>query len=319
MVPCKHLIISLMGCVFSLPVVHAATLTVNCPTDSLQAAVNAAAPGDLINVTGNCTENVDVKPDKMRVTLDGQNTATITATSAALPALQIRGKAILVRNFTVSGGSEGILVNRGSNAFIQNNVIQGNQTGIAIIDLAFAVIIGNTISQNSSSGILVSETSSARIGFNSADDAQPTPNTIQGNSVYGVYILRGSSARIYGNTISSNGQGGISVFRSSSADIASNTINGNGTQWTGGSGGNGVAVSLHSYATLGEIGSTSWTGAANTSTVNNGNAGIRCTMNSTIYGRIGTTNPLNGTVSQYGGGTTPGTFSSSCVTDIVAS
>jgi parallel beta-helix repeat protein len=122
----------------------------------------------------------------------------------------------------------------------------------------------------------------------------------------------------YSNNVSSNGQGGIFVNRSATADIASNTINGNGTSWTSGStDGNGVWVSQGSYITLGERDSTHFTGLPNITTVNNANAGIRCTMNSTIYGRLGATDQLNGAVSQFGGGSTANTFSSNCVTDLV--
>lgn len=315
----KYILASLIGSAFSLSLAHAATVTVNCPTDSLQTAVDAVAPGDVINVSGTCTENVLVRNDKTRFILDGQGSATLTSASTSGTTLTIRGKGVLVQNFTINGGAYGILVNRGSSAVIKNNIIQGaSDIGVLLIDLAFASILNNTIQNNTNDGILVSQTSTARIGFDDTSAQAASPNTIQGNGRYGVYVLRGSSARIYGNTISSNGQGGVTVSRNSAADIASNTINANGTALSG-SGGNGVAVSLNSYMTLGEVGSTSWTGAANVTTVNNANAGIRCTMNSTIYGRMGTANQLNGTVSQYGGGTTTNTFSSSCVTDLSAS
>ena len=38
--------------------------TVNCPTDSLQAAIDAAAPWATITVTGTCSEGVDIGPEK---------------------------------------------------------------------------------------------------------------------------------------------------------------------------------------------------------------------------------------------------------------
>lgn len=316
----KNLFRAALGCAFSVSLANAATITVNCPTDSLQAAIDAAVSGDTINVSGTCTENVLIRNEKSRFTINGQGTTTLTPLNTAATTLTIRGKGVLVQNMTISGGLYGVLINRGSSATLKNNTIQSaSDTGVMLVDLAFATLIGNTIQNNAYDGILVSETSVARIGFDDAAATEASPNTFQNNGRYGIYVLRGSSARIYGNIVSSNGQGGIAVMRGSTADIASNTINANGTSWTSGSGGNGVAVSLGSYVTLGELGSTSFTGMPNITTVNNANAGIRCTMNSTIYGRLGTANQLNGTVSQYGGGSTANTFSSSCVTDLSAS
>jgi len=47
------------------------TRTVNCPTQSLQTAIDASNPGDVINVTGTCNENVTILHEKQRITLDG--------------------------------------------------------------------------------------------------------------------------------------------------------------------------------------------------------------------------------------------------------
>ena len=75
--------------------VCAGTLTVNCPVDSLQAAVDLALPGDTIQVTGTCTESVLIRNEQMRIALDGQNVATISPASG-YAAFTVRGKGITI-------------------------------------------------------------------------------------------------------------------------------------------------------------------------------------------------------------------------------
>ena len=104
-----------------LPSSHAATINVACPGASLQAAVDSGQPGDIIEVTGTCSENVLVRNEKQRLTLDGGGTATINGPSSSSPTLNVRGKGILIQGFTITGGSDGVDVNRGSNAVINNN------------------------------------------------------------------------------------------------------------------------------------------------------------------------------------------------------
>lgn len=53
---------------------------------------------------------------------------------------------------------------------------------------------------------------------------------------------------------------------------------------------------------------------ANITTVNNANNGIRCTTGGVVRGHLGSTNQLNGAVSQFGGGATADTFSGTCPT-----
>ncbi len=119
--------------------------------------MNSASAGQTIRVTGTCDENLLVRNDKVRVFLNGGGTTTINGVDASKPALDIRGKAISVDGFTITGGSNRIEVQRGSNAVIKNNVIQDigisssngipseSGNGVVVHQLAFAVLINNTI------------------------------------------------------------------------------------------------------------------------------------------------------------------------------
>ncbi len=165
-----------------------AGLPLDCSTTSLQQLINIAPPGSTIPVQGTCNENILVRNEKQRITIDGSGAgagtrATIVGSGNA-PVFNIRGKGILIQNFNITGGSHGVHVNRGSNAVINNNVIENTGgNGVVVDELAFAVLTNNTIQNNPDAGVFVSENSTARIGFNSDGDEAASVNTIQNNGV----------------------------------------------------------------------------------------------------------------------------------------
>jgi hypothetical protein len=245
---------------------------------TIQAAVNAAATANIIKVSGTCAENVLVREEKARITLDGQGSAAIAGPDATIATLRIRGNLITVTSFlSISGGEDGILVDR---------------TGTA-------VIINNTIESTGRNGIVVNESATARIGFSTGNDTVASPNTIQSNPNRGIVVTRHASARIVGNTIINNGDDGVGVFRVSQADIAGNTINSNG--------GDGVSVNSNSGVNLGNDTGTTIFDLPNNTTVNNGGFGVRCTGNSSADNRLGT---LNGSSGQK-------SFSASCIDSLI--
>ncbi len=258
-------------------------INLNCTSGTLQALADSALPGTTINVTGTCNENLLLRNEKQRLTINGGGTATITAPSNTSPAVNIRGKGILLQGFTITGGSNGVHINRGSNAVLALNIIQNSSgNGVLVDELAVAVLTNNTIQNNAGAGVFVSENSTARIGFNLDTDTSTKPNTIQNNAV-GVIVSNGSSARIIGNTIENNTGFGIHVLRDSHADIASNAINGNR---------DGIEVGENSLVQLGEDSGISIYESENSGT--NTGFGIRCANGGTADGRIGTLNGIFG-------------------------
>jgi hypothetical protein len=259
---------------------------VNCPGDSLQAAVNVAQPGDIIKVTGTCNENVLVPHEKHKIVIDGQNVATIHGQNSAAPTLNVRGKGIVIQNFEITGGNAGIDVNLNSMAeILHNNIHNTGGDGIVINQSSSGVIMNNNIHNNPDSGIAVTENSTARIGFSSTTDSSPGPNIIQSNGNSGIVVIRTSQASIVANTITDNARG-IGVFRLSQADIASNIINDNRL--------NGITVSQNSGIQLGEDSPVSFFDQPNITTVNNDGFGIACSMGSYVRGHLGSSNQLNG-------------------------
>ena len=278
--------------------VVARAINVGCPVDMLQSAIDIGVPADMINVTGICAENVLIRNEKQRISINGSG-ATVNAPSNAIPAVNIRGKGILLQGFTINGGNHGAHVNRGSNAVLNNNMIQNSTgNGVQVDELAFAVLTNNTIQDNPGAGIFVNESSTARIGFNSDSDVAASPNTIQSNAL-GVIVSNNSSARIIGNTINNNTGDGVQVLRDSHADIASNAINGNA--------GDGIEVGENSLIQLGEDSGSSIYELPNTTTSTNTGVGIQCTNGGIADGRQGTLTGTSGVMS----------FDGSCINSLL--
>ena len=269
--------------------------TVDCGVTSLQAAINNAIPGDTISVSGTCPENLIIANDKQRISLNGGGVAVLSGSSPSSPALDVRGKGVTVQGFEIVGGSDGIVVNRGANAVINNNNIHNTGgSGVMVDELAISIITNNAIENNPGAGIWVSESSTARIGFNADTETAASPNAIQSNAV-GVIVSKGSSARIIGNTISSNSGDGVFVARDSDADIAGNTISANT--------GNAIEVSENSFVQLGEDAGSTIYDQANAGSGNTG-FGIVCSLGGIVDGKGG---PLSGATA----------FDTSCINDLL--
>ena len=95
-----------------------------------------------------------------------------------------------------------------------------------------------------------------------------------------------ASARINGNTITDNKRAGVTVQLASSAEIGNNTISGNG--------GDGILVIGNSIAVLGSDTGSGLFQLPNTTGAPNGGFGIRCSINSSADGRLGTLNGSKG-------------------------
>jgi parallel beta-helix repeat protein len=254
----------------------------------LQAAIDAANPGDTITVTGPCSENVVIAAYQNNITLDGGGLATIDGIVSTSPTILSLGREITITGFTITGGSPGILVDRGGTARIDGNTIENTAGfGIALGLNSGATIINNTI-QSNLNGIGLAENSSARIGLFSHGDTVAKPNTIQNNGVFGIFVAGSSYALIVGNMISNNTVGGVGVVSASQADISDNIINGNLY---------GILVSQNSGVNLGNDTGALPVNLPNFTTVNNGLWGVRATLGSYVDGRRGSLKGVKGRIS----------------------
>lgn len=263
---------------------------VECDTEApgaLQKAIDKADPGDTLRVSGTCRENLTIPEGTDSLTLDGGGDAIIAGADAALNVILVRGRAITIRGFTITGGRVGIDVGRGASALIDGNTIEGTgRFGITVGGFGTANIVNNTIQNNPGHGILLTGNSLAFIGFRGADDTVSSPNIIRDNGLHGINVTLSSSARIAGNTIAGNLRNGINVERASQANISENTIDGNGQ--------NGIFVTENSGVNLGTDTGAGIFDAPNRTTVNNGLRGIACRVGGYANGRLGTLNGAGG-------------------------
>src|SRR3954468_19103652 len=228
--------IALSGLLLSLsvavvPQLHAAA-NLDCNAGAaIESVVAAAKPGDVILVHGACRENLVIQSEIQRITLDGQGKTTIDAPDSRRPAIQVLGRELTIKGFTVSGGTFGTAINRGATATIERNTARNAAiSGFEVSHNSFARIVNNTVEGNQQTGILVLSSASAHIGVLGTDDSTPSPNVVRNNGGDGIQVLRASTARIIGNTISGNGRNGLMVQQASHADVAGNVFDANAQQ-----------------------------------------------------------------------------------------
>ena len=262
------------------PRIGAATVNVDCNTGgAVGPTLNGLKNGDVLLVQGTCQENILIQAQVQHITLDGQRKATIKAPNGRQPAIQVLGREVTLKGFTVTGGSFGIAINRGATAVIDSNTIEhAAVAGLEVSHNSFARVINNTVQHNEGHGILVLGSSSVHMGVWYTDDKVPQPNVIQNNHGDGVQVLRSSTARIIGNTHSGNQRNGLTVQQASHADVAGNTFNGN---------------RLHAIRVVGNSGVNLADSAMrlfeqpNTTTAPNGMFGIRCEIGAYVEGPLG--------------------------------
>jgi len=278
---------------------------------SINAAINSLggyASYRTINVTGTCNENIGINVDKNAITLDGGGTATINAFNPQLGTIRISGKQIVIRGFTITGGIDGIQVLQGATATIgtslspplppppvppptyKNYIHSNHRSGIVLSGGSYAAIVNNEIFDNGldpvlpvdfpvKGGILVSDNSTAFIGYIGSGDTATSPNIIS-NNPYGVVVSNSSEGRIVGNTINNNTIDGINVLRVSIGIIAGNDIYSNGQ--------NGIFVSQNSGVNLGINTGSATFDHSNISTAPNLGKGLKCSIGGYADGILGT-------------------------------
>lgn len=261
---------------------HSQTYTLECgPTRTIGHALKKLKPGDTLQVSGTCNENVTIEQEVQRITLDGQGTASINGHPSGFT-VTVTGAGITIRGFTITGGLQGIAVLDGGSAIIDGNTIQGaSMNGITVFRNSTATITSNLIQDNASSGIQVQHSSSARIGFSGPPTTRVSfPNTIQNNGAPGIQVLRGSSAQIYTNIIRGNRSHGVLVDRSAQAEIGACTISGNSGDGIRGIRGAGIDIGTDATGATPRFDDDTNTGA-------NGRFGVSCSIGGFVDGRLG--------------------------------
>ena len=267
-------------CLSAVPHLGAATVNVDCNAGAtIGSILGSVKPGDIIFVQGTCRENLLIQSEVLRITLDGQGKSTIDAPDARRPGVQVLGREVTIKGFTVTGGTFGIAINRGATGTIDRNTVRNAAiSGLEVSHNGFARIVNNTVERNTQHGILILGSASVHIGIIGTDDQIPGPNIVRDNGGDGIQVLRASTARIIGNTISGNGRNGLTVQQASHADVAGNVFDGNAQH--------GIRVVGNSGVNLADSAMLLFT-RPNTTTKTNGAFGIQCEVGAYIDGPIG--------------------------------
>ena len=220
---------------------YAATLTVG-PGETyttIQSAINAASPGDTIEVqSGTYNEHVVVNK---QLTLRGVGSPVVNAGGSG-DAITISADGCTLEGFVAKGS--GAYPGAGIKATSSGNTLSGNTAngnsgnGIYLSSSSSNTVSGNTATGNSYFGIYLESSSGNNISDNTATSntfcgiylESSSSNTISGNTAtdntYGIYLESSSSNTISGNTATDNTYG-IYLFSSSSNTISDNTAGNN--------------------------------------------------------------------------------------------
>ncbi len=168
-------------------VANAQAATINVPTDqpTIQAAITAAGPGDIINVApGTYTENLNIATG-LTINGAGAGITTINATAASTYGIYVQANNVTLQNFTLVGphpysAGYGIKISGSSNTNVNHvTVDQSQRTGVDLNGVNGATIDNVTVT-NSANGNGLSETDSNNVHFSNI--------TTSGNAWGGIAI-----------------------------------------------------------------------------------------------------------------------------------
>ena len=189
-------------------------LTVPDPYPTIQAAVNAANPGDTIEVAaGIYYENVILYKS---VTLRGEDsTTTIIDANQTGHGVKINASNTQVHRFTVRNGGNNyacLYVDSQGGHVIADNILTGSYSGIDMSEGDGCTIIGNTLNNNGMAGISLSY----------SDHNDVIDNNIS-ESAYGIKAQASNDNFIINNTLLENSYS-IYLTQSIRNDIINNTV-----------------------------------------------------------------------------------------------
>jgi hypothetical protein len=236
-----------------------AGITVHCPADNLQTAINAAAPGSTLRVDGTCTGNFYINENLTLsgpATLDGGGVPTTFGTVLNVMAGTVVLNDLVIQHGVGIDGLGGGLWNSGQLTLNRSTVTQNNANGVGgVFNMGQLTLNGSTVSNNTSTsgsgGIFNCGASLHDFGLCTGAPGRLILNSsIVSNNVGGsgdgggiandaqaVMTLNGSI--VSGNTTSDNG-GGIENHGTATLNIS--TVSGNGGSSGGGIMNNGTAT-----------------------------------------------------------------------------
>jgi parallel beta-helix repeat protein len=222
------LLSAMLAFAFVIQPVKTGSTIITVPDDypTIQAAINAASPGDMIFVkAGTYSEHVVVNKT---LEVIGENTGTTVIDGYGTGVVvTVTASNVNISDFTIqrSGSEEwsssGIYLHYANNCnVIGNHITKNKQIGIVIYYSSHNIIAGNNITENEYYGIGVAWST-----YNTLSQ-----NNVKNNSGYGISLLFSSYNSISGNDIINNGyvidgsDNGVSLSCSSQNTISGNSI-----------------------------------------------------------------------------------------------
>lgn len=208
---------------------------------TIQAAVDAARPGDTIIVRdGTYTENVDVNKDHL--TIQSENGAEVTIVQAAnlYHVFHVTADYVKINGFNVTETTNacGIYLDNVQFCNISENIASSNIHGIMLYDSSYINVIKNDLysnargiglrysSYNNITNNNISDNYNEGIWMNYSSNNNIMSNNINWNSLHGIFLGVSSNNNINGNNISYN-MFGIGLQLSNGNVIMNNNINSN--------------------------------------------------------------------------------------------
>ena len=192
-----------------------------CDYTTIQAAINAACPGDTIQVhSGTYYEHVVVNKTLILQGVDSGSGLPVVNAGGSGSAITLSANNCTLEGFVAKRAGNwpdsGIKVTSSSNTISGNTATDNGYSGILLDSSS-----GNTISGNAASGNLIG------IHLVSSSSNIISGNTATVNTAYGIYLYSSSNNTILGNTASSNNELGINLYSSNNNTILGNTATGN--------------------------------------------------------------------------------------------
>jgi hypothetical protein len=212
---------------FLLPgIAHANSLTVNCPGQSLNAAVAALPPNgpNTITVTGTCNEDVSLTDLRSLTIIAGTGGAKIVQPQDSNTFDIVRSQNITLQNLEIAGvpgstpgfGGDGVNIDEASDVHITGCDIHQNEGGGVLENHSSVLLLNNTNIHNNTpgdgldvTGNSIANVSQATIENNGCTGLAACFNFGVGGGV-GLFVSRNSVASLHRNTlIQKNGDIGI--------------------------------------------------------------------------------------------------------------
>jgi parallel beta-helix repeat protein len=191
--------------------------TIVTPGESIQAAIQASLPGNIIEVhSGTYHEKINITKRLVIRGVDVGNGLPVVDAGGEGSAIKITAdgvqlESLVVMNATGFGAGSGIKVTS-KDCIIMNNSAHNNPDGIALLNSDNNTLINNNLSKNGY-GIYLSSSANNTLFGNSL-----------GNNEYGILLSSSTNNTAFGNNLSSNNGYGISLLSSDNNTVLGNNL-----------------------------------------------------------------------------------------------